>query len=234
MKKINLLFIKSLLVAIVCVVFIGCDESSIEIPYYPLSQVSKCERDSVKTLMTYGNQGVSEYSLFVYDALVSKANVKYSSSNIHCILKGISYDMQLANTTGGTRVEKVSATLGGVQLYIVLYFYDESGRLKEARIEGVNTNPVITRYKYEENAIIINDVGTEYRIDLSSEDNVGYVCNVLDYANAPYTSNYVINPDLYFLNIYGTPVSKLPYGHEVSFNQGKLSRVGKYYYEYFH
>ncbi|MDR2914323.1 MAG: hypothetical protein LBV74_05775 [Tannerella sp.] len=232
MKKINLFFMKSLLMAFACVMFAGCDESSLELPYYPLAQVSMCERDSVKTLMTYGGQGVSEYSLLEHGSLICTANVRYSASNIHCTIKGISYDIKLANTKGACRVEEVLAKINGAQLYRVLYFYDESGRLKQASIEGVSTQQVYTHYTYEGNTIIIDDVGIEYKIELSSEDNTGNVCNVLDYADAPYTSNYVINPDLYFLNIYGTPVSKLPRGHEVAFNKEKLSRVGKYYYEY--
>lgn len=234
MKKVCLFFTKSLFaVALTCVVFVGCDEGSLEIPSYQFSHVSKCERDSVKTLMTYGSKGLSEYNMYVYDNLVCKTNVSYSSSRISCTIHGVSYDIQLANTKGGARAESVMATVNKARLYSILYRYDTEGRLVQADIEGVADNVVYTHYKYDGNTIIIDDVGTEYRINLSSEDNIGYVCNVLDYADAPYTSKYVINPDLYFLNIYGTPVSKLPYGHDVVFCDGKkLSRVGKYYYEY--
>ncbi len=224
---------KGLLVAFGCVMFAGCDEGSLEIPYYPLSQVTTCERDSIKTLMTYGSQGVSEYSLLEHGSLVCTAHVKYTSSKIYCTIKGVSYDIQLANTKGGFRAEEVLATIGGAQLYRVLYSYDELGRLNKAFVEGAAPDPVYTHYRYEDGAIIIHEVGTDYRIQLLSEDNLGYVCNVLDYADAPYTSNYVINPDLYFLNIYGTPVNKLPYGHVIMINKKeKLSRVGKYLYEY--
>lgn len=234
MKKVHLFFIKGLFVAFACVMFVGCDEGSLEIPNYQFSRVSKCERDSVKTLMTYGSKGLSEYSLLVNDALVCKASVGYSSSKIFCTINGISYDIQLSNTKGGARTEGVLATVNGARLYNTQYWYDGAGRLIKACIEGVGPQPVYTHYKYEEGCVVIDDVGTEYRINLSLEDNLGYVCNVLDYADAPYTSNYVINPDLYFLNIYGTPVAQLPYGHEIERcnNNLNLSRVGKYSYEY--
>lgn len=234
MKKVGLFLTKSMFAAMVCTVFVGCDESSLEIPYYEFSHVSKCERDSVKMLMTYGSQGLSEYSLYVNDDPVCQSIVRYSSSKIFCTIQDVSYDIQLANTRGGTRIESVLATVDKARLYNVVYRYDTEGRLVQADIEGVADEVVYTRYWYEENAIRIDDVGTEYRIDLSSDRNLGYVCNVLDYAGAPYTSKYVINPDLYFLNIYGTPIERLPYGFEIERcnNNQKLSRVGKYFYEY--
>jgi hypothetical protein len=73
--------------------------------------------------------------------------------------------------------------------------------------------------------------GRQYSIDLSNEENTGYVCNVFGYVNAPLTNQYVINPDLYFLNIYGKPIDKLPGGHEIV-RSGKTLRVGTHIYEY--
>ena len=70
-----------------------------------------------------------------------------------------------------------------------------------------------------------------YEIQLGSEENTGHVYNVLGYAGAPLTTQYVFNPELYFLNIYGKPVDLLPQGMEVS-RSGNSMRIGQHYYEY--
>ena len=236
MKKKKLFFIKSLLIVFACISIISCDEKSLEITYYPFSRVVNCKRDTLKTIMAYGNDNrLSKFNVYVHDTIVDSSYVKYTSSTINCVINDIAYSIQLSNTLGGVRAEFINATtLSGSRLFYIEYSYDDAGRLCKARLDGVDTKPIYNHYIYEGNTIIIDDAGTEYRLELSSDDNLGYVCNVLDYASAPITSQYIINSDLYFLNIYGTPVGKLPYGYKVERcnNNLNLSRVGKYYYEY--
>ena len=236
MKNLHLFVIKGLLVAFSFTMFISCDEGSLEIPYYEFSRISKYERDSLKTFVTYGvNDRLSGYEIYIHDSLAYKSTVQYSYTTINCVIDDVLYNVQLSNTRGGLRAENMNAfASSGSRLYYVEYEYDDEGRLWRARLDGIDTKSIYSHYKYEGNTIIIDDAGTEYRLSLSSEENLGYVCNVLDYAEAPITSKYIINPDLYFLNIYGAPIEKLPYGHAVTrCNNGKnLSRVGKYFYEY--
>ena len=232
----NSFFTKSILFAFICIMFAGCDEASIEIPYYSFSRIAKYERDSLRTTLSYGSDSrLSEYVMYVNDSLICNVYVRYTPSFINCIINDYVYNIQLSNTLGGARAESIEVTsLSGSKLHTIVYEYDDDGRLWRARLDGVDTRPIYNHYKYEGNTIIIDDAGSEYRLELSSEDNLGYVCNVLDYADAPITSKYIINPDLYFLNIYGAPVGKLPYGHIVTRcnNNKNLSRVGKYHYEY--
>ena len=236
MKKMYLFCVRSLFVALVSVVLTGCGEQSLEIPYFKFANVSKYERDSIKTIVSYDRERVSEYNMYVSDSLVRKISVIYSLGSIHCVTDDVAYEISLSNTRGGMRAESINVTTvnGNARLYYIEYEYDDEGRLWRARLDGVDTHPIYNHYRYEGNTIIIDDAGTEYRVELSSEKNLGYVCNVLDYANAPITSKYIINPDLYFLNIYGAPVDRLPYGYDVTYtnNSSNLSRVGKYYYEY--
>ena len=235
MKTVYLFFAKSLLFFFIGVMFVSCGEVSLEIPYYQFAQVSKYEKDSLRTHMRYNNEGLSGYDVYIHDSHVSSSSVRYSSGKIYCEINGISYDIKLSNTRGGIRAESVSATnSSGARLYDVEYWYDDLGRLEKARVDGVASIPGYMHYEYEGNTIIIDDFGVEYRLELSSNENKGYVCNVLDYADAHFTSNYVINPNLYFLNIYGTPIDKLPHGHQVmhSDDNSRLVSVGKYSYEY--
>jgi hypothetical protein len=220
--------------AFVGMMFVGCDEGSLEIPYYQFSKISKCERDSIKTLMQYGDRGLSRFEVLVHDNQVSVSYVSYTTSAIHCTIRDISYNIHLDNTRGGTRAEFVQANKGNSELYSIEYTYDDLSRLSLAKIQGVGEAVVYVSYQYEDKAVVINDAGTRFRIELSSGKNVGYVCNVLDFADAYYTSKYVIHPDLYYLNIYGAPVEWLPSGHEVTFceNNTDIAQVGKYFYEY--
>lgn len=235
MKKKHFIFMNCLCLAITSVLFISsCDEGSLEIPFYEFSKVSKCERDSIKTLMTYNNKELSQYEVLVYDNLVCNGYVSYTTTTISCSIKGIDYKIHYDNTRGGFRAETVKAYKDGALFYEVEYEYDTQGRLWRARLGGVEHVQVFAHYTYEEDAIVIDDVGTPFRIELSSRENIGYVCNVLDYADAPYTSTYIINPDLYFLNIYGAPVKRLPAGNvvEMCAENKQITRVGKYTYEY--
>ena len=240
MKVVNL-FLKSLFVVFVTTMFIGClDEESEEIPYYPISKITKYERDSISMSISYGRDGLSEYSLSVNGELIEKSYVIYSASKISCQMKGIRYEVQLSSTKGARRAESVTATVGQSILFQVDYFYDEQNRLKLAHVNGGEyPKPVYVSYKYDGNRVIIHDEsdGQNHILELSNEDNKGYVCNVFDFTSSPLTSQYVIHPDLYFLNIYGAPFSKLPVDQEVEYttdsrNAPALARVGKYTYIY--
>jgi hypothetical protein len=186
--------------------------------------------------MSYGDFGVSAYSLYINGIFKSNTTVRYSGGLIHCTINGIQYEIQLSNTIGGSRIESVAVTTNGARLYNVAYTFNASNRLIIARVDGVAERSVYIDYIYEGNSIIIKERDRderEYRIELSTDDNLGNVCNVLDFSEHQLTSNYVINPDLYYLNIYGAPIAKLPQGCLISrTNNNKLERVGKYLYEY--
>ena len=134
-------------------------------------------------------------------------------------------------------------------LYVQLrYHYDQGGYL--SRVEILNKRSVIHfRYDYlnarkRSNSITIIEEpeGRYYTVQLSSRkiENKGYVCNVLRYAGSPLTNEVIINPDLYYLGIYGTPVKYLPdvpiesgsYRDTKGDVRGVYSRVGRYRYFY--
>jgi len=81
-----------------------------------------------------------------------------------------------------------------------------------------------------------------YTLRLAPEKlrNTGYVCNVLRAVGAPLTNQYALNPDLYYLGIYGTPVKLLPdaiierniYRDGEGDLHSVYSRVGSDYYFY--
>jgi len=236
MKKLSLITIKSLLMACVCALFMSCEEGSVPIKFYPISKVSRLERDSVVTLMKYNNLGLSEYNVYINNVFAYSGNIQYKPSNIVCMMNGIRYDFQLANTKGVSRVESLTASMNDALLYKVQYmkFEDSEGRLTLARVDGIDREPAYIAYKYEGNKITVQERTQYYTIDLSSDDNLGYVCNVMGLTGPDLTSKYVFNPDFYFLNIYGTPINKLPLGHEVEMSEDnqRLLRVGKYLFEY--
>jgi len=227
--------IKSLLAVFAGAMFTSCGEESIPATYYAISKVSRLERDSVVTIMKYGNSGLSEYNMYIHNTLAYSGSVWYTPSSIKCLMNGIQYDFQMANTKGVSRVESMTASEGNAKLYNVQYWYDSEGRIFEARIDGIEDKPSYIKYKYVGNKVIIEERGwNPYEIELSEIDNVGYVCNVMDFAGAEYTSKYVFNSDFYFLNIYGTPIKKLPLWQEVELSEDnqRLLRVGKYSYDY--
>jgi len=142
---------------------------------------------------------------------------------------------------------------GSVQSRIE-YQYNSAGYLSWAKVErkGVET-PSSVWFNYpdwsnaNDNTITIEEYPgpKTYRIQLAVNQygpkagtrmqNIGYVCDVLRFANAPLTNEYIINPDLYYLGIYGTPVKYLP--NETIENGEKdkvltIVRVGdtRYYY----
>jgi len=238
MKKLSLFVGKSLFVLVVCTVFFSCDKEGELIPYFSMAKVAKCERGSVRTHMSYQNESVSLFEMYDNDALVSSSNVKYTPSGISCTINGVRYDIVLANTRGVSRIESLTASNGGVIIYSVEYWFDIENRLEKARVNGSTIGDpnrpesVWVSYKYEGNSITTSDGGS---LVLGDADNLGYVCNVLDFADSPLTSTYVINPDLYFLNLYGTPIAKLPQGVgnvTYSSDNQKLLSVGKYSYSY--
>jgi len=234
MKNFSLLLIKSLLVILVCNLFVGCEKALLQLPIYDMAKVTKCERDSIVTQMSYNQNGLSEFKYFVYDSFKSASGVRYSTGVIFCSINGLDYEIELSNTRGGTRVEGIRAKRGNALEHAVQYWYDDQNRLKTARVSGEDAKAVYTNYKYEANRVIVEEGGHDHPIELSSADNLGSVCNVFDFAGAKLTSKYVINPDLYFLGIYGAPISKLPQGQVIEYTEDhqKLSRVGKYHYEY--
>ena len=233
MKKLSLLVIKSLITVFVGTVIISCgNEDPIPIPVYTISKVSMFERNNIKTYLGYGNSRLNEYRQFEDERQVNSAFVYYAADYIYCTFNDVKYEIEMDNVKGGVRAKTVTATKNGFPIYNVYYnTYDQQGRLTLARVDGVGGQSIYISYKYEGNKIVISDGTT---LELSSDDNKGNVCNVLDFAGSSYTSDYVINPCLYFLNIYGTPINKLPVGQEVEYSEDnqKILRVGKYTYEY--
>ena len=234
MKNLNLFLIKSVLLVLVCILYTSCEDPLPVLPIYELAKVTKCERDSITTQISYNQNGLSEYTYYVYDSKKSQMGVKYTPGNIYCSINGLDYEIVLSNTRGGAVVEELKAKRGNALEFSVQYRYDEKNRLKLAHISGGEAQAVYTNYYYEGNRVIVEEGGHHFPIELSSADNLGNVCNVLDFAGASLTSKYVMNADLYFLNIFGAPIGKLPQGQEVEYtgDNQKLSRVGKYRYEY--
>jgi hypothetical protein len=233
MKKVELFFIKSLLVVFVCFSVIACNESSERVSFYYMAPVSKYEKETMRTDMYHDGRNVNEYNLFIEDSLTCKANVAYRADGIICRLNDIHYHIQPDNVLGATRVRMIIATKPDGLYHETEYYYDANERLGHAVISapGVPGSPFHVYFVYYDSHIVIQEPGGEYRIDLCDEENTGYVCNVLSFAEAPLTSQYIINPDLYFLNIYGRPVDKLPNGHEIVRSE-KTLRVGKHSYKY--
>ena len=240
MKKFNLLLIISLLGFSMGIFFACGGEKTLDLPSYEIVQVSKYLRDdSITMKMSYNKQGLSAYELLIHGVSKGISNIRYKPGSIICSLNGIDYTIELFNSKGSSRVEKIEARVGKSKLYDVQYWFDDENRLSMAQIGGANgyDKPVFTTYKYEGNTITIWDGQTHHRLTLSANDNLGYVCNVLDFAGENLTSNYVIHPDLYFLNIYGAPIGKLPElpaGQSITYSddQLKLLSVGKYSYDY--
>ncbi|MDR2120021.1 MAG: hypothetical protein LBP64_04005 [Tannerella sp.] len=110
----------------------------------------------------------------------------------------------------------------------VSYGYNPAGYLSVARIERPGQTPVMVYYNYPDlqnptgsGEIVIEEhpEAAVYRIPLATVDDNGtpkkqendaYICNVLSYGNSSMTNEYVINPDLYYLGLYGVPFKYLP------------------------
>jgi hypothetical protein len=218
----------------------ACKESSDHIPLIKFEHVSEFTRDSYRSTFEWKGMydRLSMIQYYVGDTRVSEGNVLYTDKGMNCYVDTLMYEVELGATIGGSRAFKVRATRGGGLLYSVEYQYDREGRLGIVGIMRPGEADKWIYYTYPaEDSIVINefDGGDVYTVRLSKEVNTGYVCNVLAFAEAPLTNKYVINPELYFLNIYGKPIEYLPVGETVQRignNDNRLSRVGKYYYKY--
>ncbi|MDR3261612.1 MAG: ferredoxin [Tannerella sp.] len=127
------------------------------------------------------------------------------------------------------------------------YTYDMAGYLNLVRLERPGMDYIYISYQYpdEDGGVTIKEGGDVHKIPLYMQkvdgvakklDNVGYICNVLRYGNAPLTNTYVINPDLYYEGIYGTPIKYLPTDElieERSINsEQSITRVGNWQFFY--
>jgi hypothetical protein len=111
------------------------------------------------------------------------------------------------------------------------YTYDATGRLIAVYLERSKQPAADVMYHYpntldsSDNEITVTErvYGQEtqyYKIKLAKSkhgtnvgeyiENKGYVCDILRFANAPLTNEYVINPDLYYMGLYGVPFKYLP------------------------
>jgi hypothetical protein len=238
MRKFQKTVLKLLITSLAAVTISSCKEEGIKIPFIQFERVKEFTRDSLHTYLEYGDQygRLTLIQYHVRDVIKSNSGVAYTSLGMICTIDTLMYNVKLDATIGGSRAIEISAKIGNAVVYYVEYQYDVSGRLSLAKIikpdEG---SEEWISYKYNADNIEINEGGTIYSIPLSTEENTGYVCNVYAFAEAPLTNKYIINPELYFLNIYGAPVEKLPAGQtieRVGSNDNRLSRVGKYYYKY--
>ncbi|MDR3251313.1 MAG: hypothetical protein LBT42_06600 [Tannerella sp.] len=236
MKNVYLFLSNALLAFCACFLVAGCEETIEELTYYPIARIATLERDSLKTVLSYDELGLSGMNFYVYDTFVGQAVVQHKPNSMNCTINGVYYEIKFANTHGAMRAETITAYVGGVKNYTVNYHYDTSGRINQADFQKYETGKNTVSYNvytYEGNAVVISDENGVHRLELSSEENTGNVCNVLDFAGASITSEYIINPDLYYLNIYGAPIRTLPAGQEIGRTQNnELSRVGKYRYSY--
>jgi hypothetical protein len=228
-----------------CLAFSSCKEIITDAPVNSIARISSFERDFETTCFSYDNNTVR--SIIVLDEYGSKkqqSSINYSSVGISCNLHGVSYSITPDNTRGGWRVKNLLAVKNNALFYRVEYFYDELGRLSSAHIEksgeASGSNPYVTiSLNYSDDRVIVSDDGIgggTYTIMLSEEANVDNVCNVLDFAESKRLSEYVMNPDFYYLNIFGTPVSKLPAEEEIKWegegDSRRLVEIGKYKYNY--
>jgi hypothetical protein len=155
-------------------------------------------------------------------------------------------------TNDNQHAETVINTYGDGRMHSQLsYTYNSAGYLTYVRIERPGQEAATVAYKYpdllnptDSDKIIIEEYpGLVYHIPLAVNKNVpgklkneSYICNVLREGKAPLTNEYVINPDLYYLGIYGTPYKYLPDETIESVigggQQTSLFRVGniRYYY----
>lgn len=149
-------------------------------------------------------------------------NIRYSEKTIYEYAGGRS-EIEFNNNMFAELVENYK---GGKLESIVRYRYQKSGYLNYVILERPGEQPMNIYFKYPkadgsggngdcptvEGGIIIEEAGRQYKINLAMQklENKHYVCNVLRYGNAPLTNKYVINPDLYYMGIYGVPIKYLP------------------------
>lgn len=171
-------------------------------------------------------KGTIHYQNNVFDKDIvwnkQQPNIRYSENTIYEHSGGKSV-IEFNNSMFAESIENYK---GGKLESVVRYRYLKSGYLNYALLERPGEQPITIRFKYPKTAgssesgdsptidggIIIDEGGKQYKINLAIQkfENKSYVCNVLRYANAPLTNKYVINPDLYYMGIYGVPIKYLP------------------------
>lgn len=154
----------------------------------------------------------------------SDANIIYEE-NLSYVYNGLKSEMIL-NTYGFVE-EKVSRYSNGQIHSRIYYRYDneKGGYLKYVHLERPGQDRVTIYYTYpdENGGLTIREGTTVYRIPMTKNKNEGFICNVFSHAKAPLTNQYVINPDLYYFGIYGTPIKYLP---DVIIENGVITRNG--------
>jgi len=216
----------------------GCDKESTEMTVYEVTRdLSAFEKDGNKTEMKYNNFGVYQYRFYNSGSTASTIDVTYGSSTIVVNYNNLTHQIELDNTKGGKRVKTLTALSGHSLFYSIEYHYTAEGRLDYATYdgEGVNGQGSVNFY-YDGNAIRIMDwcfdKGKEYVINLSDEENTGFVCHVFDFIGAPKVVEHILNPILYYLNVLGTPISKLPADVDIQRDGAKVKSVGNCSYSY--
>lgn len=126
---------------------------------------------------------------------------------------GIKSEMDL-NIRGFVK-EKYSRYSDGRTHSKVEYRYDDaSGYLQYVHLERPGEERVTIYYTYpdENGGLTIREGSSVYKIRMTKDklSNEGYICNVFSHTKAPLTNQYVINPDLYYMGVYGTPIKYLP------------------------
>jgi hypothetical protein len=239
MRKIQKKIGKLLIVASVVMILGSCKKEGETVPLVKFEPVKEFSRDELCTFLEYnGRYGrISKIQYQVGNSLRSSEDVAYTSMGMNCYIDTLIYEIKLGATIGGSRALSVSAYRGVGIVYYVEYYYDNAGRLNLAKLIRPSENKEDwISYDYGDNKIVISESGEYYGVSLSKDDeNTGYVCNAYAFAEAPLTNRYIINPDLYFLNIYGMPIECLPVEQtieRVDDNDRRLTRVGKYYYKY--
>ncbi|MDR3269757.1 MAG: hypothetical protein LBT83_11925 [Tannerella sp.] len=164
-----------------------------------------------KGIATYANGRVASVT---WNA--THPRVEYGGSTIIYTYDGVRSELML-NAYGF--VESVTNRYGDGSLQSKIeYRYNAGGYLIQARIERLGQLPVDVFYQYSDvdGSLTIVEGADVYKVSFLTQTegiaaaNIGYVCNILRYANAPLTNTCVIIPDLYYSGIYGTPIKYLP------------------------
>ena len=141
----------------------------------------------------------------------SEANIAYGEK-LSYSYNGIRTDMALKKH--GCVEEKISRYGDGSIHSLMYYRYDSAGYLSYVHLERPGMDRVTIYYTYpdENGGLTINEGGSIYKIPITKNklSNEGYICNVFSHTKAPLTNQYVINPDLYYYGVYGTPIKHLP------------------------
>lgn len=139
--------------------------------------------------------------------------------------------------------EKINRYSDGSTQCQIFYRYDDRGYLKYVHLERPGKERVTIYYDYpnENDGLTIREGSSTYKILMAKNklDNDGYICNVFSHARAPLTNQYVINPDLYYFGIYGTPIKYLPDSYIVNgvitengIKKHVVTRVDNYHFFY--